>query len=119
MHSQFITELKKYFKILRISLLVLFMIHATSCTSSKALILNQPLLTSYYMENKIERLQKSASDDLESKREIAISKIEYSGGILMEEADRLIDLDYSLGLEKYKKSNALFLEARDDFLNIL
>ena len=95
------------------------MIHATSCTSSKALILNQPLLTSYYMENKIERLQKSASDDLESKRKIAMSKIEYSGGIIMEEADRLVDLDYSLGLEKYKKSYALFLEAKDDLINIL
>ena len=71
------------------------------------------------MENKIGKLEKSARNDSESRREIAISKIEYSGGILMEEADRLIDLDYTSGLEKYKKSNALFFEARKQLLDIL
>ena len=79
----------------------------------KAFLLEQPKLVSVYFERKIEKLEKAKSPDLDSQRLLMRTKVEYGFGIIMEQANRLIDEDYSLAIAKYEQANKIFSEARD------
>ena len=85
----------------------------------KAFLLEQPKLVSVYFERKIEKLEKTKSPDLDSKRLLMRTKIEYGFGIIMEQASRLIDEDYSQAMAKYKQANKIFAEARDSGISII
>ena len=89
-----------------------------SC-SPKAFILDQPELVSIYFEKKIKKLEKSDMTSLDQQRALMRTKVEYGFGIIMEHADRLIDVDYSSSLDKYKKANIIFKDARDSGISIL
>ena len=56
---------------------------------------------------------------LDQQRALMRTKVEYGFGIIMEHADRLIDVDYSSALDKYKKANIIFKDARDSGISIL
>ena len=56
---------------------------------------------------------------LDQQRALMRTKVEYGFGIIIEHADRLIDVDYSLALDKYKKANIIFKDARDSGISIL
>jgi len=47
------------------------------------------------------------------------TKVEYGFGIIMEQANRLIDEDYSLAMAKYEQANKIFSEARDSGISII
>ena len=47
------------------------------------------------------------------------TKVEYGFGIIMEQANRLIDEDYSLAIAKYEQANKIFSEARDSGISII
>ncbi len=83
-----------------------------SC-SPKNLIINQPKILSLYFENKITKLENSGNLVLEDEQQIVKSKVLYGFGVLIEEGDRLLDLNYMEGMKKYKKANEIFLGARD------
>ncbi len=89
-----------------------------SC-SPKAFIIDQPELVSIYFEKKIKKLEKSDMTSLDQQRDLMRTKVEYGFGIIMEHADRLIDVDYSSALDKYKKANIIFKDARDSGISIL
>ena len=89
-----------------------------SC-SPKAFIIDQPELVSIYFEKKIKKLEKSDMTSLDKQRALMRTKVEYGFGIIMEHADRLIDVDYSSALDKYKKANIIFKDARDSGISIL
>ena len=85
----------------------------------KAFLLEQPKLVSVYFERKIEKLEKAKSPDLDSQRLLMRTKVEYGFGIIMEQANRLIDEDYSLAMVKYEQANKIFSEARDSGILII
>ena len=89
-----------------------------SC-SPKAFIIDQPELVSIYFEKKIKKLEKSDMTSLDQQRALMRTKVEYGFGIIIEHADRLIDVDYSSALDKYKKANIIFKDARDSGISIL
>tara|TARA_Y100000813_G_scaffold179266_1_gene146887 strand:- start:191 stop:862 length:672 start_codon:yes stop_codon:yes gene_type:complete len=47
------------------------------------------------------------------------TKVEYGFGIIMEQASRLIDEDYSKAMAKYEQANKIFSEARDSGISIM
>ena len=94
------------------------LIFIISC-SPKAFIIDQPELVSIYFEKKIKKLEKSDMTSLDQQRDLMRTKVEYGFGIIMEHADRLIDVDYSSALDKYKKANIIFKDARDSGISIL
>jgi hypothetical protein len=83
----------------------------TSCTP-KSLLLDYPTLVSMYFEKKINSLEKNDTPTLEEKRIILKTKVEFAFGVLMEENDRLIEKDYSKGIEGYKKAYSIFKESQ-------
>ena len=85
----------------------------------KAFLLEQPKLVSVYFERKIEKLEKAKSPDLDSQRLLMRTKVEYGFGIIMEQASRLIEEDYSQAMAKYKQANKIFAEARDSGILII
>ncbi len=89
-----------------------------SC-APKAFLLDRPELVSIYFERQIKKLENNETPSLDKQRNLIKTKVEYGFGIIMEQADRLIDIDYSLALDKYKKANNIFKEARDSGLSIL
>ena len=89
-----------------------------SC-APKAILLEQPKLVSIYFERKIKRLVNNGSKSIEIKRLLIKTRVEYGFGIIMEQADRLIDDDYLEGLVKYKKANIIFAEAKDSGMSIM
>ena len=89
-----------------------------SC-SPKALLLDQPKLVSIYFERKIKNLEKNDKLDLDQQRDLIRTKVEYGFGIIMEQADRSIDTDYSAALDYYKKANIIFKQARDLGISVL
>ena len=91
---------------------------ASACVP-KAFLLEQPKLVSVYFERKIEKLEKIKSPDLDSQRLLMRTKVEYGFGIIMEQASRLIDEDYSQAMAKYKQANKIFAEARDSGILII
>ena len=91
---------------------------ASACVP-KAFLLEQPKLVSVYFERKIEKLEKIKSPDLDSQRLLIRTKVEYGFGIIMEQASRLIDEDYSQAMAKYKQANKIFAEARDSGISII
>ncbi len=100
------------------NLIISSFILIVSC-SPKAFILDQPELVSIYFEKKIKKLEKSDMTSLNQQRDLMRTKVEYGFGIIMEQADRLIDVDYSSSLDKYKKANIIFKDARDSGISIL
>ena len=91
---------------------------ASACVP-KAFLLEQPKLVSVYFERKIEKLEKIKSPDLDSQRLLMRTKVEYGFGIIMEQASRLIEEDYSQAMAKYKQANKIFAEARDSGILII
>ena len=100
------------------NLILYSLIFIISC-SPKAFIIDQPELVSIYFEKKIKKLEKSDMTSLDQQRALMRTKVEYGFGIIMEHADRLIDVDYSSALDKYKKANIIFKDARDSGISIL
>ena len=100
------------------NLIISSFIFIISC-SPKAFILDQPELVSIYFEKKIKKLEKSDMTSLNQQRDLTRTKVEYGFGIIMEQADRLIEVDYSSSLGKYKKANIIFKDARDSGISIL
>ena len=96
----------------------LFFLLVSACVP-KAFLLEQPKLVSVYFERKIEKLEKAKSPDLDSQRLLIRTKVEYGFGIIMEQANRLIDEDYSLAMAKYEQANKIFSEARDSGISII
>ena len=84
---------------------------ASACVP-KAFLLEQPKLVSVYFERKIEKLEKAKSPDLDSQRLLMRTKVEYGFGIIMEQASRLIDEDYSQAMAKYKQANKILQKRR-------
>ena len=89
-----------------------------SCTP-KAILIEQPKLVSLYFENKIKKIEKDKPKTLKDKRLLMKTKVEYAFGVIVEQADRLIDNDYAGALEEYKKSYNLFNNAKKIGLSIL
>ena len=85
----------------------------------KAFLIEQPKLVSVYFERKIDKLKKTKSPDLDNQRLLMRTKVEYGFGIIMEQASRLIDEDYSLAMAKYEQANKIFSEARDSGISII
>ncbi len=85
----------------------------------KAFLIEQPKLVSVYFERKIDKLEKTKSPDLDNQRLLMRTKVEYGFGIIMEQASRLIDEDYSLAMAKYEQANKIFSEARDSGISII
>ena len=100
------------------NLILYSLIFIISC-SPKAFIIDQPELVSIYFEKKIKKLEKSDMTSLDQQRALMRTKVEYGFGIIMEHADRLIDVDYSSALDNYKKANIIFKDARDSGISIL
>ena len=96
----------------------LLLLLSSACVP-KAFLLEQPKLVSVYFERKIEKLEKAKSPDLDSQRLLMRTKVEYGFGIIMEQASRLIDEDYSQAMAKYKQANKIFAEARDSGILII
>ncbi|MDC0479928.1 TRAP transporter TatT component family protein [Candidatus Marinimicrobia bacterium] len=90
--------------------LLTFIFYA-SC-APKSLLLDYPSLVSIYFEKKINSLEKIDSPTLEEKRLIMKTKVEFAYGVLMEENDRLIEKDYSKGIEGYKNAHSIFKESK-------
>ncbi|GIS53940.1 hypothetical protein Ct9H90mP29_09820 [bacterium] len=70
-------------------------------------------MVSIYFERKIKNLEKNDKLDRDQQRDLIRTKVEYGFGIIMEQADRSIDTDYSAALVYYKKANIIFKQARD------
>ncbi|MDP6168614.1 MAG: TRAP transporter TatT component family protein [Candidatus Marinimicrobia bacterium] len=85
----------------------------------KAFLLEQPKLVSVYFERKIKKLENNRSRSIEHERLLIKTRVEYGFGIIMEQADRLIDDNYLEGLNEYKKANIIFNEAKDSGISIM
>ena len=94
------------------------MLLSSACVP-KAFLLEQSKIVSVYFERKIDKLEKTKSPDLDSQRLLMRTKVEYGFGIIMEQASRLIDEDYSKAMAKYEQANKIFLEARDSGISIM
>ena len=101
---------------LRLILVVLFIV--PSCVP-KALLLEQPKLVSMYFDRKIKNLESIPNPIKEDKRQLIKTKVEYGFGVIMEQSDRLIEVDYTAGLAGYKKANLIFAEARESAISLL
>ena len=74
---------------------------------------------SVYFERKIKKLENNRSRSIEHERLLIKTRVEYGFGIIMEQADRLIDDNYLEGLNEYKKANIIFNEAKDSGMSIM
>tara|TARA_Y100001970_G_scaffold198551_1_gene241562 strand:- start:856 stop:1692 length:837 start_codon:yes stop_codon:yes gene_type:complete len=89
-----------------------------SC-ATKNFILNQTEVVSHYFDRKLKRLDNQENLNINQKRDIIQTKIEYAYGILMEKGDMLLDNDYHKSLKYYQKSNIIFKEAKHSSMNLL
>ena len=92
--------------------IIFFFIFTISCVP-KAFLLDQPQLLSVYFDRKIKNLEKNDMPTIDDQRDLIRTKVEYGFGVIMEQADRLIDMDYYSAIDKYKEANIVFKEARD------
>ncbi len=92
--------------------IIFFFIFTISCVP-KAFLLDQPQLLSVYFDRKIKNLEKNDMPSIDDQRDLIRIKVEYGFGVIMEQADRLIDMDYYSAIDKYKEANIVFKEARD------
>ena len=104
---------------MRYNNLIIFCFIFTISCSPKALLLDQPKLVSIYFERKIKNIEKNDILDLDQRRDLIRTKVEYGFGIIMEQGDRLIDNDYSAALNHYKNANIIFKQARDLGVSVL
>ena len=91
---------------------------SSSCSPSNFL-LNRTYLLSIYFDRKIDKLTNQDDKDLQIKRELIQTKIEYAYGVLMEKGDRLIDEDYTESMKFYSKANQEFTEAKNASILLL
>ena len=92
--------------------IIFFFIFTISCVP-KAFLLDQPQLLSVYFDRKIKNLEKNDMPTTDDQRDLIRTKVEYGFGVIMEQADRLIDMDYYSAIDKYNEANTVFKEARD------
>ena len=104
---------------MRYNNLIIFCFIFTISCSPKALLLDQPKLVSIYFERKIKIIEKNDILDLDQRRDLIRTKVEYGFGIIMEQGDRLIDNDYSAALNHYKNANIIFKQARNLGVSVL
>ena len=83
-----------------------------SC-APKAFFISQPKLVSVYFDREINKLEKKNSPDIADRRLLIKKKIEYGFGVIMEEANRMIDEDYAQSMMKYEKEYKIFIEDRE------
>ena len=83
---------------------IYFLILFVSC-APKPFLIERPKLLSIYFDRKINQLEKSKNRSIDHQRELIRTKVEYGFGIVMEQADRLIDEEYDIALDKYQKAN--------------
>ena len=103
-------------KYIYLILVVLFIV--PSCVP-KVLLLDQPKLVSMYFERKIKNLESIPNPVKKDKRQLIKTKVEFGFGVIMEQSDRLIEVDYAAGLAGYKKANLIFSEARESAIALL
>ena len=76
-------------------------------------------MVSFYFDQKLKKLESNNNNDLNQKRAIIQTKVEYAFGILMEKGDMLVNDDYSKALKYYSKANQLFLDAENSSKGLL
>ncbi len=103
---------------MKIFILTVCVLINISC-APKNFILNQTEVVSYYFDRKLKKLDNQENLNIDQKRNIIQTKIEYAYGILMERGDMLIDDDYQKSLKYYQKSNMIFKEAKYSSINLL
>ena len=103
---------------MKIFILTVFIVLNISC-ATKNFILNQTEVVSYYFDRKLKKLDNQENLNINQKRNIIQTKIEYAYGILMEKGDMLLDDDYQKSLKYYQKSNMIFKEAKHSSINLL
>jgi hypothetical protein len=101
-----------------ICLILVVLLLVPSCVP-KSLLLEQPKLVSMYFDRKIKNLESIPNPIKEDKRQLIKTKVEYGFGVIMEQSDRLIEVDYTAGLAGYKKVNLIFEEARESAISLL
>ena len=99
-------------------MLMCFSILFVSC-APKTFLLERPKLLSVYFDRKINHLEKSKNHNIDHQRELIKTQIEYGFGVVMEQADRLLDEDYETALDMYQKANQLFSDAKSSALLVL
>lgn len=98
----------------------IILLYLLNACAPRAFFLDHPKLVSIYFNQKISKLEKLPTRDLETSRELLRTKVEFAFGILMEESDRLINDDYEAGVEGYKSAFVVFKEAKQiGFNNLL
>ena len=103
----------------KIKSLVLIKLFLFASCAPKAFFISQPKLVSVYFDGEISKLEKKNSPNITDRRLLMKKKIEYGFGVIMEEANRMIDEDYAQSMMKYEKANKLFKEAKESGLSIM
>ena len=101
-----------------LTLTIVFILISLSCSPSNFL-LNRTILLSIYFDRKIDRLTNQDDQDLQTKRKLIQTKIEYAYGVLMEKGDRLVDEDYTESMKFYNIANQKFTEAKNASILLL
>ena len=83
----------------------------SSCVP-RTLIVDHPKIVSLYFEKKIKSLERKKSLSTEQKRLLLKTKVEYGFGVLLEESDRILDVDYNLGVKKSQEAHIVFSDAK-------
>ena len=96
-------------------ILILFNI---SCIP-KSLVLSQTEIVSFYFDKKIKMLGNKDNINLDDKRNLIKTKVEYAYGILMEKGDRLVEEDYIQSFKYYEKAYKLFVESKESCIALL
>ena len=83
----------------------------SSCVP-RTLIVDHPKIVSLYFEKRIKSLERKKSLSTEQKRLLLKTKVEYGFGVLLEESDRILDVDYNLGVKKSQEAHIVFSDAK-------
>ena len=89
-----------------------------SC-APKAFFVSQPKLVSIYFEREISKLEKKNNPNTTDRRLLIKKRVEYGFGVIMEDANRMIDEDYAQSMMKYERANKIFIEAKESGLSIM
>ena len=95
----------------RILILLSVILFCSSCVP-RTLIVDHPKIVSLYFEKKIKSLERKKSLSTEQKRLLLKTKVEYGFGVLLEESDRILDVDYNLGVKKSQEAYIVFSDAK-------
>ena len=83
----------------------------SSCVP-RTLIVDHPKIVSLYFEKRIKSLERKKRLSTEQKRLLLKTKVEYGFGVLLEESDRILDVDYNLGVKKSQEAHIVFSDAK-------